>query len=142
MAAKILLRIASVLMLVHLVGHSLGQNGWKNSPDATMKEVARWMTGPKFPFMGVTRSMGDYFDGYGYNASVSMVIFIVLLWLASNFVAAADGFLKGSLLTLGITLSGISVIEFIYFFPFAGTITLIAALLVFVSWYLLIARAG
>src|SRR5579859_6516689 len=120
MTAKILLRIASVLMLIHLIGHSFGQNGWKHESEPLKKEVAQWMTGPKFPFMGVTRSMGDYFDGYGYNASVSMVIFVVLLWLASNNVDEPSQFLKGNIFTMGTALLCISIIEFLFFFPFAA----------------------
>jgi hypothetical protein len=134
-AAKILLRIASILMLTHLIGHSLGQNGWKNATDPVQKEVGRQMMGPKFPFMGVSRSMGDYFDGYGYSASVSMLLFIVLLWIASCAVSLAADLLTRLVLTLALGLLAISIVEYVYFFPFAAGTTLLASLLVFMSWY-------
>jgi hypothetical protein len=79
MTVKILLRIASILMLTHLIGHSFGRNGWKKTKDPILKEVGKHMMGPKFPNMGVFRSMGDYFDGYGYAASVSMCLFVIVL---------------------------------------------------------------
>jgi hypothetical protein len=133
--AKILLRVASILMLTHLIGHSFGQNGWKSATDPVLKEVGRQMMGPKFPFMGVSRSMGDYFDGYGYMASVSLVLFVVLLWLASRATNLANDFLIKMVLTLALGLLAISVLEFIYFFPFAGSITLLASVLAFTSCY-------
>jgi len=134
MTTKILLRIASLLMLFHLVGHSFGQNGWKKNNDPVMREVAHWMTAPKFPFMGVSRSMGDYFDGYGYTASVSLALFAVLLWLASSKTVAGDRSSQNEVLVLGAAILCLSGIEFLYFFPFAAIISLIAALLTLVGW--------
>jgi hypothetical protein len=142
MTTKILLRIASMLMLTHLIGHSIGQNGWKRNDDPVMRQVAQWMTGPRFPFMGVTRSMGDYFDGYGYIASVTMVIFVVLLWLASSKVAAHGRAVRGEILVLAIALLAISGIEFLYFFPFAAIITSLSAVLTIVGWSLLNVARG
>jgi hypothetical protein len=141
-AAKILLRIASILMFTHLIGHSIGQNGWKNATDPVQKEVGRQMMGPKFPFMGVSRSMGDYFDGYGYITSAALLLFIVLLWIASSAVSLAAAFLTRVVLTLAFGLLAISIVEFIYFFPFAAGTTLLASLLVFMSWYRLSALPG
>jgi hypothetical protein len=142
MTTKILLRIASLLMLTHLIGHSFGQNGWKKSGDPVMREVAHWMTGPRFPFMGVSRSMGDYFDGYGYIASVSLAMFAVLLWLVSSKVSTAGRVLQSEILVVGIALLCLSGIEFLYFFPFAAIISLLAAVLTFVGWGMIKMPAG
>ena len=133
MTTKVLLRIASLLMLFHLVGHSFGQNGWKKNNDPVMREVAHWMTAPKFPFMGVSRSMGDYFDGYGYTASVSLALFAVLLWLASVKVVTQGRAMEKEVFVLAIALLSFSGIEFLYFFPFAAIISLVAGLLTLVS---------
>jgi hypothetical protein len=138
MIVKILLRISSILMLIHLIGHTFGQNGWKKTTDPVLKEVGKQMMGPKFPFMGVFRSMGDYFDGYGYTASVNMLLFVIILWLASYAISPGNDFLNYVVLTLAFGLLLVSIIEFKYFFPFAAGITLLASVLVFISWYLLI----
>ena len=134
MTTKILLRIASLLMLFHLVGHSFGQNGWKKNNDPVMRDVAHWMTAPKFPFMGVSRSMGDYFDGYGYTASILLAAFAVLLWLASSKAVAGDRSSQNEVLVLGAAILCLSGIEFLYFFPFAAIISLVAALLTLAGW--------
>ena len=81
---KILLRTAATLMLLHLVGHTIGHSGWKTSSDPKQMEIIRLMTGPKFPFMGVNRSMGEYFNGYGYGVSIGMIAFILMLWFISE----------------------------------------------------------
>lgn len=134
MTTKILLRLASLLMLIHLIGHSFGQNGWKKNDDPVMRQVAHWMTGPRFPFMGVSRSMGDYFDGYGYIASISMAVVAVLLWLASTKTAVHGQVLRKEILVLALGLLAFSGVEFLYFFPFAAVISCTAATLTLVSW--------
>jgi hypothetical protein len=130
MTAKFLLRIAAVLMLIHLIGHSIGHSGWRKDTDPAKQDVIRLMTGPKFPFMGVERSMGDYFDGYGYIASVNMLLIILLLWICSNHIAARDRLVLQTARTLGILLVITSLLEFIFFFPFAAGTTLLTGLIV------------
>ena len=137
MTIVILLRIASSIMLLHLIGHSFGQNRWKIDENPLIKEVAQKLMGTKFRNMGVFRNMGDYFDGYGYSATISMCIFVVVLWLASGASLSPSPFLNQVLLTLGIAIAILSIIEFKYFFPLAAIMSLLAALLVLISWYLL-----
>src|SRR5579863_1245949 len=142
MISKTLLRIASVLMTMHLIGHSLGAGGWKKNSDPVMVQVAHWMTGPKFPFMGVSRSMGDYFDGYGDIASVSLAMLAVLLWLAAPKVMTHGTVIRDEILVLAVAMKGMSGIEFRHFFPFAAIISLLAALLTLVSWGMLRTPVG
>jgi hypothetical protein len=78
------------------------------------------MTGPKFPFMGATHSMADYFDGYAYIIAIFIILTGCLLW------ALGDIGLKYPLvalkllipITLFIILLTIDV--FIFFFPAAA----------------------
>jgi len=121
-------------MLTHLIGHSIGQNGWKKNDDPVMRQVAHWMTGPRFPFMGVSRTMGDYFDGYGYTASITLATLALLLWLASSKVATQGQVVRSEILILALALLAFSAIEFLYFFPFAAIISCLAAVLTLISW--------
>lgn len=59
MKAKILLRIAALLILVHLLGHSIGHSTWDTPEDQKMDEVVAAMKGYKADFMGATKSMAD-----------------------------------------------------------------------------------
>jgi len=136
MTPKLLLRIASILLLIHLIGHSFGHSGWKKDTDPAKMPVIRLMTGPKFPFMGVNRSMGDFYDGYGYIASVTLILMILLLWLASNHIAHRDSFVLQTSITIGALLVIIALLEWVYFFPFAAIISLVAGLLAIGAWLL------
>lgn len=128
MTAKLPLRVASILLVIHLIGHSIGHSGWKNDTEPAKIQVIHAMTGPKFLFMGVYRSMGNYFDGFGYMASVTLLLLILILWIASNNVTEPNRFLRHVVLTAGIALVAIGVLECIFFFPFAACISLLAGL--------------
>ena len=133
---KILLRIAAALMLMHLLGHTIGHSGWKKSTDRVQQEVIRQMTGPKFPFMGVTRSMGQYFDGYGYACSIGLLLFILVLWFLSGELPNAPGLAQKLMLSAALCLLAWGIDELIFFFPFAACITLLAFVLTLVAFFL------
>jgi hypothetical protein len=84
MKPKIILRISAALMFIHAIGHTFGHAGWKKSPDPQKMEIIHQMTDHKFPFMGEPRSMGEYFDGYGYIVSVFILLIGVLLLSVSR----------------------------------------------------------
>ena len=136
MMAKLLLRIAAAIMLVHCVGHTFGQLGWKKDPDPAKHDVIKQMTGPRFPFMGVSRNMGDYFDGYGYAATISMLLIVFILWFTSGQVASGAVFARQIILTMSVCLLFLAVNEFLFFFPAAAITTLLACICCFWSWYL------
>ncbi len=102
MKPKILLRIASIIMFLHDIGHTFGHLTWKQSPDPAKQEVIKQMTDNKFPFMGAVRSMSDYYDGYGWASTLALLLIAALAW-------------------------GID--ELIFFFPFAAAFSLLAFLL-------------
>ncbi len=124
---KILLRIAAALMLIHGLGHTIGHSGWKYSTDPVQQGVIHQMTGPKFPFMGVTRSMGEYFDGYGYACTIGLLIFVLALWFTSGELSTSPGLAKKMMLTMAVCLLGWFIDEIIFFFPFAAGTSLLAA---------------
>lgn len=48
MTAKLLLRIAAVLMLLHTLGHTMGALNWTKAPNPAMKQVIDGMLGNHF----------------------------------------------------------------------------------------------
>jgi len=129
MNAKLLLRIASAAMIFHLLGHTMGQSGWKQTTDPIKQEVINQMTGHQFPFMGSVRSMANYYDGYGWACSIALIFFAVILWVVSGAVKESPGLSNKILIVSTVCLFAWSVDEFIYFFPFAACTTLLAAIL-------------
>ena len=105
MKPKLLLRIASLMMLLHLIGHSFGNELWKKTDDPTKMQVIHAMTYYKFPFMGSVRSFGDNFSGYGYAVSLFLILSSVLLWLISSSLKEKTTLSIKILLTLFICLT-------------------------------------
>src|SRR5260221_3188663 len=126
MRPEILLRIASIIMLIHTVGHTLGTLGWKKTTDPTKKEVISQMTENKFPFMGASKSMGDAMDGYGFSAIGSLLLVAVLLWLVSNSLGLQTNLIRNILILIAANLLVLGICELIYFFPLAAGFTLFA----------------
>ncbi|MGF7079373.1 LIC_13387 family protein [Mucilaginibacter sp. UYCu711] len=84
MKAKILLRIGSVIMLLHTLGHTMGALTWKEAPNAAVKQVVDGMLNNRFDFMGRSASIGDFYTGYGYTMIGVLLLIAVLLWLLST----------------------------------------------------------
>ena len=133
MNPKLLLRIASGLALFHLIAHSFGHSGWKKTPDPIKQEVINQMTTHRFPFMGVDRSMSDYFDGYGYITSIFLLFIAIVLWLVSSALTDRSQLIYRLVLVSAISLFICSLDEFLFFFPFAAGISLLAGILTFIS---------
>ena len=84
MIPKILLRVAAFVMLLHTIGHAFGHLTWKQASDSTKQEVINKMTQKQFPFMGSVRSMGDYYNGYGFASTIALLFVVFLLWIVSE----------------------------------------------------------
>ena len=136
MRSKLFLRIAAGLILLHAVLHTLGHSGWKKNPDSIYQEVVKQMTGNKFPFMGVTRSISEYYDGYGYCVTIALLIIALILWFISDGTSQNSALVKNISWTLAFGLLAWGIDELLFFFPFAAGITLTASALIFISGFL------
>jgi hypothetical protein len=137
MKPKLLLRIAAILILIHGLLHTWGFSQWKQDPDPAKHEVIKQMTGQKFPFMGTTRNMGEYYDGFGYAGSIALFLIGALLLIMASDLSSNTALAKKAIITLGIALLLWATDELIYFFPFAVALTSIACICCFWSVYLL-----
>ncbi len=128
-----------MLLLIHLI---FDYCGWRKATDPAVRPVIAEMTGPKFPFMGAVRSMGDFYDGYGYACSIAMLLFVVLLWLIGGDEAGGSGGPLGRRLTLvaAVALLVWGIDELIFFFLFAACTTLLACLCCFIAFALMGSR--
>lgn len=129
MKPKILLRIASILILFHDIGHTLGHSGWKHTDDPAKQDIINHMNGGRFPFMGAVHSMGDYYEGYGYASTLALLLIAAVLWIVSDAPAGSTDLVRKILLVTATVLLAWGIIELIYFFPFAASFTLLAMLL-------------
>ena len=128
MSTSLLLRIAAILILVHFAGHTGGHLGWDEPADPQLKEVVLSMKEHTAEFMGASRSMADYFEGYSLIMFVVFAMNIVLLFILAN--AGKNKTTKALLWPLGLGWIAIAVIEYAQFFPFAALISGLAGLLI------------
>ncbi|HYV93812.1 MAG TPA: hypothetical protein VE978_18695 [Chitinophagales bacterium] len=133
MKSKLLLRIASGAMLFHLIGHTFGHTNWKHDANPERQEVINQMMNHQFPFMGAIRSMGDYYEGYGWASAIAILFFALILWLVSGAVKENTSLATKILVVTTICLFAWSIDEFIFFFPFAACVTLLAGILTLVA---------
>ena len=133
MKAKVWLRIAAFFILVHLLGHAVGHSKWDKPEDSKMQEVVNTMVGYKAEFMGATRSMGDYYNGYSLIMFFLYAMSISILWAASNFHESLRDNTRKILYPIAVTYVAFGVIEFMYFFPFAAAMSFGAGVLIFIA---------
>jgi hypothetical protein len=129
MKPKLLLRIASIVMFLHDIGHTFGHLSWKEAVEPEKQEVIRQMTENKCPFMGATRSMGDYYDGYGYASTLALLLIAVILWIASGLEPQNIALTRKMLIVIAVVLLAWGIVELTFFFPFAAAFSLVAAVL-------------
>ena len=136
MKPRLFLRIAALCILIHLIGHFFGHFSWRETPDPVKQEVIRQMTGPKFEFMGVMRSMGDYFEGYGLILFIIYGMSIALILSAIRYSDSNHDIARQVLTPIGIGFVAMGVIEFVYFFPFAASLSLGAGVFIILAIFL------
>ena len=128
MKAKILLRIASIIILLHTLGHTVGALTWKEAPNQAVKQVIDGMIGNRFDFFGKSVSIGDFFAGYGYSMIGVLLLISILLWLLSTELN------RRFILVLGLFLLFLAIIEFIYFFPLPAVLSLLAGIATLIAY--------
>lgn len=131
MKPKLLLRIASLLMLFHMIGHTFGALGWKNAPNEAVGQVITGMETNHFEFMGRPVTLASFYEGYGFSMILVMLLISLLLWILSaetgnRLSARLLPLLAGFLLMVGI-------LEYVYFFPFAAAFSFLAGLCTLVA---------
>jgi len=129
MKAKVLLRIAAGLMLVHLLGHAVGHATWDKPEDPKMLDVVTAMKSYEAEFMGAVKSMADYYNGYSLLIFGVYAMSLALLWITSGFVEEQTVVAKKILYPVGITLLFFGIVEFMFFFPFAASMSFLAGIL-------------
>ena len=78
------LRVAAVLQALVTVGHNLATLSTKPRHGAKEQAVFDAMRGFQFNIMGAMRSTWDFYRGYQFLTTVTLVLMVALLWLLSN----------------------------------------------------------
>ena len=133
MKAKLSLKIAAGFILLKVIGHTFGHFIWDKPDDPKMMEVVTTMKGYKAEFMGATQSMADYYNGYSLMILCLYSMTIFILWFASGFISEQRTIANKILYPFGIAYLIFGVLEFLYFFPFAASLSFLAGVLILLS---------
>lgn len=106
---------------------------WDEPEDPKMQEVVNSMLGYEGEFMGATRSMGDYYNGYSLILFFVYAMSIAIVWNVSGFSDTQKSCARKVLFPIAIAYLAFGVIEFSYFFPFAAAMSLGAGILIFLG---------
>lgn len=133
MKSSILIRIAFVLILLHILGHGMGHFTWRDTPDSGLTEIITKMDSYSFDFMGKPQTIGGHHDGFSIIFEITLVFFAGALWYISGKISSAAE-LRPVLLMVSICLILFGIVELIYFFPLAAGMSMLAGMLAIVAW--------
>jgi hypothetical protein len=128
MNPKLLLRIASIIMLLHAVGHTSGTLNWQATTDPSVHNVVQGMVNQHFIFMGKLSSLGMYYSGFCFTTTFMLLFITVLLWVLSNH-AVNEPLTKKIGIMLCVFLFVLAFVEYVYFFALAVVLSSIAGVL-------------
>lgn len=127
MKPKLLLRIAAAVMFLHTIGHTFGALTWKKAPAPAVANVIREMENNHFEFMGRQVTIAGFYEGYGISMIGVLLLISLVLWTMGGDVQSRST--ARLLPAMVVFLVFFSVTEWIYFFPLASVMSMVAALL-------------
>ena len=130
-SAAFLLRVASVLTLLHCIGHTIGGVFSVDAPPGTKEgAVVSTMKSNQFDVMGATRSFWDFFIGYGLTISVSELLQAVVFWQLAGLAKADPLRMRPIIAVFLLANLGFAILAWRYFFlpPLLGDLLIAIAL--------------
>jgi hypothetical protein len=120
-----LLKVASVITVLHCIGHTIGGVFGVDAPHGTKEgAVVEAMKSNQFDVMGATRSYWDFFIGYGLTISVSSLIQAVVFWQLAGLTQTEPRRIRPIIAAFLFANLGFAVLAWRYFFipPFVGSL--------------------
>ncbi|MBM9498815.1 hypothetical protein JWG44_00905 [Leptospira sp. 201903071] len=137
MIPKILIRIASILMLIFTLGHSFGHFTRYNTADIRAVHTITSMQMTKIPMEGVDKTYDQFYSGMSLNLSITLFCLAVLLWFLSNLVSTNPKVVFKLLIPVFFCVFCFSITGFIYFFPAPTIVSCLGALCILACIFLL-----
>jgi hypothetical protein len=133
MKASVLYRIASVLLVLFALGHTLGFR--RTDPQWGVDTLIGSMRSIHFNVQGFNRSYWDFYVGFGLFVSVFLLFAAVLAWQLSGLSAETLPSMRGTAWALAVCFVAVTILSCIYFFivPIVLSIV-ITACLVTAAW--------
>ncbi len=116
MKSHILLRIASVLTLLHALLNTFA--GLLSGTSKNQEEInlLNAMKALKFDAMGSLRSYWNFYFGFGLFFTLNLLLLSALLWLLASLVKTEPSIARPFIVSLGIVFLSFAVLSWLYFF--------------------------
>jgi len=112
----ILLRVASILTLIHAVLHTIGGVFGKPKNGSDEVAVLETMKAHQFLVMGSSRTYWDFFFGYGLILSICLLVEAVLFWQLGEIAKSQPKLIRPILAAFILAFCGTALIAGRYFF--------------------------
>ena len=126
MKAALLYRIASVLLLLFAIGHTLGFR--QNNPEWGVGSVIDSMRAIHFDAQGFNRTYWDFFSAFGFFFTVFLLFAAVLAWQFGGLPAEAFARIRRTAWALAVSFAAVTALTWRYGFTtplvFSAIITL------------------
>jgi hypothetical protein len=113
--ASVLLRVASVLVLINGVLHTIG-GVFGHAAPGIQAETEAAMKANQFVAMWVTRTYWDYFFGYGLSLTVYLLLQAVVFWQLASLVETDGARLRPLVMSFCVACAASAVLCWRYFF--------------------------
>ena len=133
--AVLLLRIASVLALVHGVLHTIGGVFGSVTP-GQMQAAATAMQVNRFEVMGASRTYWDFLTGYGLLTTVKFLVEAVVFWQLASLVKFYGLRIRPILIAFSVGYVVDAFFAWRYFFAGPAVFEIVIAGLLFWAWWL------
>jgi hypothetical protein len=126
MKASVFYRIASILLVLFAIGHTLGFR--QNNPEWGAGAVIDLMRSIHFDAQGFNRTYWDFFSAFGLFFSVFLLFAAVLAWQLGGLPAEIFARMRGTAWGLAISFAAVTAVSWRYAFTlpivFSAIITL------------------
>ena len=133
MKAAVLLRVASVLVLINGVLHTIG-GVFGHAAPGIQAETESAMKANQFVAMGVTRTYWDYFIGYGLSLTVFLLLQAVVFWQLASLVKTDGMRLRPVVMSFCLACVAGAVLCWRYFFAAPAVFQLVIAGCLLGAW--------
>lgn len=128
MKSVLFLRIASVLVLLHAVLHTVGGVFGKPSPGVASAVAAHMRT--QFHVYGVTRSYADFYLGLGLGITIFLTADALLLWILASMAKTDASRLRPLIAVFALAYIAFAANSYLFFFsgPVIAEVLIVASL--------------
>jgi hypothetical protein len=131
--ASVLYRIASVLLLLFAVGHTLGFR--QIDPKWGVDSLIASMRTIHFDVQGFSRSYWDFYTGFGLFVTVFLLFAAFLAWQLGGLPAQSLARMRGVAWALALCFAAVTVLSWSYFFTAPVVFSLVVTIcLVAAAW--------